>query len=148
MEVDNELLDSDSPFLKPEEDAITKGKEPHADAMVTAEEPETENSELDLSEESPDPPGPDPFHTPERTPPKHYPEPSKPEIEQRLRDWEVNLAKATLSPGGMGGPRSCNPRIRKTPSEPKPGRSKRRTRDFCGARPFNSCSADSARSIN
>ena len=67
--------------------------------MVTAEEPETENSELDLSEESPGPPDPDFFHTPERAPPKHYPELSKPEVEQRLRDWEEDLVKATLSPG-------------------------------------------------
>ena len=99
MDVDNELLDSDSPVPKPEEDAIAKGKESHTDAMVTAEEPETDESELDFSQESFEPPGSDPFHTPERAPPKHYPELSKPEVEQRLRDWEEDGVKANLSPG-------------------------------------------------
>lgn len=99
MDVDNKLLDSDSPVPKPEEDVIAKGKESHTDAMVTAEEPENDESELDLSRGSIDPPGPVLFHTPERASPKHHPELLKPEVEQRLRDWEEDWVKATLSPG-------------------------------------------------
>lgn len=99
MDVDNKLLDSDSPVPKPEEDVIAKGKESHTDAMITAEEPENDESELDLSRGSIDPPGPVLFHTPERASPKHHPEPSKPGVEQRLRDWEEDWVKATLSPG-------------------------------------------------
>ena len=95
MDVDNEPLDSDSPVPKPEEGVIAKGKESHTDAMVTAEEPENDESELDLSQGSIDPPGPDLFHTLERAPPKHHPELSKPEVEQRLRDWEEDWVKAT-----------------------------------------------------